>query len=135
MQEIVIVSIVGNWRRLGSVGMFLIMMMFWYGMSGFLFFENLPDNDGNSCRTLLECFVSYSFRGLSGEPLSEFLPEIIPPQTFWEIYQDLETLRILWEIAFTLLTVSMLGVSSIVKKVLLSLAFHSADPARIIFAS
>lgn len=107
--EIVVTSIVGNWKRLGSVALFLIMIMFWYGMSGLLYFENIEGNTNSRCRTLLECFVSYSFRGLSGDSLSSYIPAHEFPQQFDDIYGDIQTLRLLWELAFTLLTVSMLG--------------------------
>eukprot|EP01052_Picozoa_sp_SAG31_P019508 SAG31_NODE_1425_length_8386_cov_6.678201_1_plen_170_part_10 len=121
--------------------------MFWYGMTGLLYFENVvsdyqcgphlcyvlactlavnlfctlvvifncrligyqADNPAGRCRTLLECFVSYSYRGLSGISLTNYVPEQQYPQQFGDLYQDVEALRLLWEVAFTLVTVSMLG--------------------------
>ena len=33
----IVVSITRKWKRLGSVGLFLVMIIFWFGMSGLLY--------------------------------------------------------------------------------------------------
>ena len=92
-------------------------------MAGLLFFENVEvcagddgehcfmqsrDPDGNECGSLMQCFISYSYRGFIMSSLDNYLPEPRIAKDWDELYLH-EGARLLWEASFTLLTVSMIG--------------------------
>jgi hypothetical protein len=121
--ELVLSSISFNTRRLTSVAVFLAMTMFLYAMAGLLFFENVEvceqpaGSDGTEvcsanaagrCNSLMQCFISYTYRGFMMSPLESYLPEPTIASDWNGLHLD-EGVRLLWEASFTLLTVSMIG--------------------------
>merc|ERR1712166_1515920 len=66
------------------------------------------DPDGNECGSLMQCFISYSYRGFIMSSLDNYLPEPRIAKDWDELYLH-EGARLLWEASFTLLTVSMIG--------------------------
>jgi hypothetical protein len=106
--EIVVVSVISNLKRLGGLALFTCTIMLWYALSAFLIFENTDMNANSQCKTLLQCFVAYSLRGLGGQSLDGYLPDPNIPLQYEEL-MELNMARLLWELAFTLITVSMLG--------------------------
>ena len=123
--EIVLGSFTSNWKRLGTVGAFMVLVMLVYATMAFLVFENseteigIGDEEGR-CTTLLQCFISYSYRGIgmTDGGLAEYLPE---PQFATSLRDETvgdvttrgilswETARLVWEASFNLITISMLG--------------------------
>eukprot|EP01052_Picozoa_sp_SAG31_P044925 SAG31_NODE_8010_length_1542_cov_1.155925_2_plen_120_part_00 len=77
--EIILGSFTQNFHRLGTMIIFMILIMLLFAISAYLVFENKGmDGIGNThgeCDTLLQCFVSYSYRGLSMSTLDRYLPE------------------------------------------------------------
>ena len=89
----------------------MVLVMLLFSITAFLKFEKDDahnDNARGQCTTLLQCFVSYVYRGLSASSLAEYLPDPEFPQTYPDMATK-ETARLVWEISFSLITVSMLG--------------------------
>ena len=84
----------------------MVLVMLLFSITAFLKFEK--DDVRGQCTTLLQCFVSYVYRGLSASSLAEYLPDPEFPQTYPDMATK-ETARLVWEISFSLITVSMLG--------------------------
>lgn len=119
--EIVLSSFTGNWRRLSTVFMFMVLVMLLFAISAFMIFENADDmgDESGRCTTLLQCFTSYTYRGLTMSSLGNYLPEARFPTNYTEVLTK-ESARLVWETSFTLVTVSMLGENA---------PFMSAPPA------
>ena len=66
----VVCSFVQNYRRLATVGAFIVLIMLLYSMSAFMLFESYGDlavpggmgDENGQCKTLFQCFISYSYR-------------------------------------------------------------------------
>ena len=116
--EIVLGSFTTNWKRLGTVGAFMVLIMLVYATTAYLVFENEVDGIGDQqgrCTTLLQCFISYSYRGIGMNAVADYLPDPQFPTTWSSVSHghagvlSWETGRLVWEASFNLITISMLG--------------------------
>eukprot|EP01052_Picozoa_sp_SAG31_P011824 SAG31_NODE_679_length_12887_cov_3.259540_7_plen_105_part_00 len=76
--EIILGSFTQNFSRLTTMIAFMVLAMLLFAISAFLEFENKDSGIGSvngECDTLLQCFISYIYRGLSMSTLDSYLPK------------------------------------------------------------
>ena len=130
--KIVVLSITRNWRRLFTVVLLALFMMYVFAVVGLLWFFDAHTDDnvqnknvwisagesngegepelileeaGGPCANLLSCFVSYTFAGFVQDGLTYWLEPVRFPESIGDLMTN-DSARILFEVLFMFVTSS-----------------------------